>query len=129
MNELVTSLSASLDTNYSSSQSCNDDQQIVYSLILSRLPQAGEPLSFAAAHHFENPGKMLRARMVMRGAHLLSVDNAAAVRWAAAVELLHNASLVHDDICDGDKLRRGQQAVWAKFGRHVALTLGDWLIA
>ena len=90
MNELVTSLSASLDTNFSSSQSSSDDQQIVYNLILSRLPQAGEPLSLAAAHHFEKPGKMLRARMVMRGAHLLSVDNAAAVRWAAAVELLHN---------------------------------------
>ena len=74
MNELVTSLSASLDTNYSSSQTSSDDQQIVYNFILSRLPQAGEPLSLAAAHHFENPGKMLRARMVMRGAHLLSVD-------------------------------------------------------
>ena len=129
MNELVTSLSASLDINFSSSQTSRDDQQIVYSFILSKLPQAGEPLASAAAHHFEKPGKMLRARMVMRGAHLLSVDNNAAVRWAAAVELLHNASLVHDDICDGDKLRRGQQAVWAKFGRHVALTLGDWLIS
>ena len=31
--------------------------------------------------------------------------------------------------CDGDKQRRGNQAVWAKFGRNVALTLGDWLIA
>ena len=123
MNELVTSLSASLDTNFASSRTCSDDQQIVYSFILSRLPQAGEPLSSAAAHHFEHPGKMLRARMVMRGAHLLSIDNTAAIRWAAAVELLHNASLVHDDICDGDKICRGQQAVWAKFGRHVALTL------
>ena len=129
MNELVTSLSASLDTNLSSLRTFSDDQQIVYGFILSRLPNAGEPLSMAATHHFENPGKMLRARMVVRGANLLNVDNAAAVRWAAAVELLHNASLVHDDICDGDKLRRGQQAVWAKFGRHVALTLGDWLIA
>ena len=129
MNELATSISASLDTNFSSSRSSSDDQQIVYNFILSRLPQAGEPLSSAAAHHFENPGKMLRARMVMRGAHLLGVDNNGAIRWAAAVEILHNASLVHDDICDGDKLRRGRQAVWAKFGRHVALTLGDWLIS
>jgi geranylgeranyl pyrophosphate synthase len=129
MNELVTSLSASLDTNLSSLQTFSDDQQTVHNFIVSRLPNAGEPLSLAAAHHFFNSGKMLRAKMVMRGAHLLSVDNAAAIRWAAAVELLHNASLVHDDICDGDKLRRGQQAVWAKFGRHVALTLGDWLIA
>ena len=129
MNELVTSLSASLDTNFSSSRTSDDDLQNVYTFILSRLPQIGEPLSLAAAHHFENPGKMLRAKMVMRGAHLLGVDNNAAIRWAAAVELLHNASLVHDDICDGDKLRRGQQAVWAKFGRNVALTLGDWLIS
>jgi geranylgeranyl pyrophosphate synthase len=129
MNELLTSLSASLDTNVSSSRTSDNDHQNVYHFILSRLPQIGEPLSLAATHHFENPGKMLRAKMVMRGAHLLSVDNNAAIRWAAAVELLHNASLVHDDICDGDKLRRGQQAVWAKFGRNVALTLGDWLIS
>ena len=129
MNELAISLSASLDTNLSSLRTFSDDQQIVYNFIISRLPQAGEPLALAAAHHFENPGKMLRARMAMRGAHLLNVDRAAAIRWAAAVEILHNASLVHDDICDGDKLRRGQQAVWAKFGRHVALTLGDWLIS
>ena len=57
MNELVTSLSASLDTNFLSPKTASDDQQIVYSFILSRLPQAGEPLALAAAHHFENPGK------------------------------------------------------------------------
>ena len=129
MNELVASLGASLNTISSSSQISRDDRQIVYDFILSKLPKADEPLSSAATHHFENPGKMLRANMVMRGAYLLNVDRNAAIRWAAAIELLHNASLVHDDICDGDKLRRGQQAVWAKFGRHVALTLGDWLIA
>ena len=129
MNELATSLSASLDTNLSSLRTFSDDQQIIYNFIISRLPRASEPLALAAAHHFENPGKMLRARMAMRGAHLLNVDHAAAIRWAAAVEILHNASLVHDDICDGDKLRRGRQAVWTKFGRNVGLTLGDWLIA
>ena len=88
MNELATSLSASLNTIPSSPQISRDDRQIVYNFILSRLPQAGEPLSSAATHHFENPGKMLRARMVMRGAHLLNVDHNAAIRWATAVELL-----------------------------------------
>ena len=72
---------------------------------------------------------MLRAKMAMHGADALQVNQTAAIRWAAAVEVLHNASLMHDDICDGDKQRRGNQAVWAKFGRNVALTLGDWLIA
>ena len=85
MNEIVTSLTASLDTNFSSSQISSDDRQIVYDFILSRLPQAGEPLSSASAHHFENSGKMLRARMVMRGAYLLNVDYNAAIRWAAGI--------------------------------------------
>ena len=54
---------------------------------------------------------------------------AAALHWAVAIEVLHNASLIHDDICDGDQLRRGRPAVWSKYGRDVALTLGDWLVA
>jgi geranylgeranyl pyrophosphate synthase len=51
------------------------------------------------------------------------------MRWAAAVEILHNASLVHDDICDGDMVRRGMPSVWAQHGKDTALALGDWLIA
>jgi geranylgeranyl pyrophosphate synthase len=51
------------------------------------------------------------------------------MHWAAAIEVLHNASLIHDDICDGDRLRRGRPAVWSVYGRDVALTLGDWLVA
>ena len=129
MNELSTLLGVMATDRVSSSPQHRDEQDQVQNFILQRLPESGQPLAAAAAHHFANPGKMLRAKMVMRGAYLLNVDSNAAVRWAAAIELLHNASLVHDDICDGDKLRRGQQAVWAKFGRHVALTLGDWLIA
>ncbi|MEC8121873.1 MAG: polyprenyl synthetase family protein [Pseudomonadota bacterium] len=57
------------------------------------------------------------------------MDRPAALHWAAAIEVLHNASLIHDDICDGDRLRRGRPAVWSQFGRDVALTLGDWLVA
>ena len=129
MNELSTLFGVIADDRVTSSPQHHDSQDQVHDFILKGLPKSGQPLAAAAAHHFENPGKMLRAKMVMRGAHLLNVDRGAAIRWAAAIEILHNASLVHDDICDGDKLRRGRQAVWAKFGRHVGLTLGDWLIA
>ena len=129
MNELTTSIGASLENKLASSRLVREDIEQVHNFILSKLPKFGEPLAIAAGHHFENPGKMLRAQMVMRGACLLNVDNNAAIRWAAAIEILHNASLIHDDICDGDKLRRDRQAVWSKFGRHVALTLGDWLVA
>ena len=102
---------------------------ILHDFILNRLPKPGQPLHEAAAHHFSRPGKMLRAKMALRAATLLKVDRAAAMHWAVAIEVMHNASLVHDDICDGDRLRRGRQAVWAKYGRDVALTLGDWLVA
>ena len=97
--------------------------------VSARLPEAGQPLAEVAAHHFVKPGKMLRAKMALRASHLLNVDKAAALHWAMAIEVLHNASLIHDDICDGDRLRRGQSAVWSKYGRDIALALGDWLIA
>ena len=97
--------------------------------IESRLPKVNQPLEAVAAHHFRNPGKMLRAKMALRASHILNVDKAAALHWAIAIEVLHNASLIHDDICDGDHLRRGQPAVWSKYGRDIALALGDWLIA
>ncbi len=129
MNDLSTLLGIALDTKVSTTKPHRAGPEIVHDLILSRLPRQNQPLASAAAHHFEKPGKMLRASMVMQCASLLSIDQTAASRWAAAIEVLHNASLIHDDICDGDKLRRGRQAVWAKFGRNVALTLGDWLIA
>jgi len=129
MNELSTLFGVMATGTVTSSQDHSDDQDQIHNFILGKLPTSDEPLAAAAAHHFANPGKMLRAKMALRGAYLLHVDRDAAIRWAAAIEILHNASLIHDDICDGDKLRRGQQSVWAKFGRHVALTFGDWLIA
>jgi geranylgeranyl pyrophosphate synthase len=103
--------------------------QIIHHFIIERLPRPGQPLAEAAAHHFAVPGKMLRAKMALRAADLLTGDKPAALHWAAAIEVLHNASLIHDDICDGDSLRRKRPAVWSQFGRNVALTLGDWLVA
>ena len=103
--------------------------EIIHGFIIERMPKIGEPLSEAALHHFASPGKMLRAKMALQAADHLNVDRYAALHWAAAIEVLHNASLIHDDICDGDRLRRERPAVWSVYGRDVALTLGDWLVA
>ena len=129
MNELSTLRNPTYDKSLLSSSICLANRNTVQNLIVSRLPAHDKPLGKAAAHHFTKPGKMLRAKMAMHGADALQINQTAARRWAAAVEVLHNASLVHDDICDGDKQRRGNQAVWAKLGRNLALTLGDWLIS
>ena len=112
MNELWTSRNTAFEKTISATTPRPSDKDIVHNLILSRLPTLDQPLAKAAAHHFNSPGKMLRATMAMRGANVLNVNLSAATRWAAAVEVLHNASLVHDDICDGDKQRRGHQAIW-----------------
>ncbi len=105
------------------------DTAALNNYIKIRLPAADHPLAEAAAHHFAKPGKLLRAKMALRASTNLNITPSVALPWAAAIELLHNASLIHDDICDGDTLRRGRPSVWFKFGRDIALMLGDWLIA
>ena len=86
-------------------------------------------LTEAYLFHFTKPGKMLRAQLAIQSAREHSADAADADRWGFAVELIHNASLIHDDICDSDLFRRGRQSVMAKFGQQTALCLGDALIA
>jgi geranylgeranyl diphosphate synthase type II len=48
---------------------------------------------------------------------------------ALAPELLHNASLIHDDLQDGDGVRRNTPAVWSRYGKGVAISTGDLLIS
>ena len=107
----------------------SDSSQSLLDFILSRLPDNSHPLCKPAYHHFKKAGKQLRGRMALTAADCFGVPRAVSLRWAAAVEILHNASLVHDDICDGDMVRRGMPSVWAQYGKDTALALGDWLIA
>lgn len=87
------------------------------------------PLQEPYHHHFKNPGKLLRGELAARAALQQGVAKRNAIAWATAVELLHNASLIHDDLCDEDKLRHGTHSVAALFGDQVALCLGDAMIA
>jgi geranylgeranyl pyrophosphate synthase len=107
----------------------SDSAQSLSDFILGRLPDNRHPLGKPAHHHFKKTGKQLRGRMALTAADCFGVPRAVSLRWAAAVEILHNASLVHDDICDGDMVRRGAPSVWAQYGKDTALALGDWLIA
>ena len=107
----------------------DDVVEKLHFFISARLLENETTLSLAARYHFEKPGKMVRAKMALHAASILKVNDAAALHWAAAIEILHNASLIHDDICDNDLLRRDRPSIWSKYGPNVALTLGDWLIA
>lgn len=86
-------------------------------------------LGAAARHHLARPGKQVRGQLAARVATSLGVASEASIGLGVACELLHNASLVHDDIQDGDVLRRGRETVWVRFGQPVAINLGDHLLA
>lgn len=73
-------------------------------------------------------GKRLRAKLVLTLAQYMNVSPELALPWAGANELLHNASLIHDDIQDGDHWRRGRPTTWVEHGTDVAISLGDYLL-
>ncbi|MER7568299.1 polyprenyl synthetase family protein [Streptomyces sp. NPDC097941] len=77
----------------------------------------------------EDAGKLLRARVALLSAAAAGADPAAAVSGAVAVELVHNFSLLHDDIMDGDERRRGRATAWSAFGVPGAVLGGDALTA
>ncbi len=81
-----------------------------------------------AGEHLATGGKRLRARLALAATEALGGERADAIGWAAAVELLHNATLVHDDLQDGDAVRRGKPTVWAAHGMAQAINVGDLLL-
>ena len=78
--------------------------------------------------HLSSGGKRLRARLALAAAGALGGSREAAVPWAAASELLHNATLAHDDIQDGDWLRRGEPTLWVRYGLGQAINAGDLML-
>ncbi|MFT5122187.1 MAG: octaprenyl-diphosphate synthase [Kiritimatiellia bacterium] len=70
-------------------------------------------------------GKLLRSRLGFRIAEQLGADHRQMVHGAAAVEMIHTASLLHDDVIDGGMIRRGAPTFWVEKGAAGAILLGD----
>jgi geranylgeranyl diphosphate synthase type II len=87
------------------------------------------PVPRAARAHVGAGGRRLRARLGLAAGAALDLDPEVSVALAATAELLHNASLVHDDLQDGDETRRGARSVWAAYGADVAICTGDMLLS
>ncbi len=73
----------------------------------------------------ENLGKLLRPSLVLFTATELGADTHNALPAAVALELIHNFSLIHDDIQDGDRVRRGRPTVWSLHGTAQGINAGD----
>ncbi|MFF5207086.1 family 2 encapsulin nanocompartment cargo protein polyprenyl transferase [Streptosporangium sp. NPDC000396] len=74
-------------------------------------------------------GKAIRPALVLLAAEAVGGSAAAALSSAAAVELAHNFSLLHDDVMDGDRTRRHRATAWTVFGISPAILAGDALLA
>jgi octaprenyl-diphosphate synthase len=72
-------------------------------------------------------GKRLRPILVLLSARLVGEINEAAIRMAAVVEMIHTATLVHDDVIDTARTRRGRPSTNAIWGNHTCVLSGDWL--
>jgi len=77
----------------------------------------------------KNGGKRIRPAFTLLSGKLEKYDLTKLVPMGAGVELLHTATLVHDDVVDNSELRRGKPTVSKGWGSHAALLLGDYLFA
>ncbi len=105
-------------------------------LILDSIGRASEQTNLrdnvclsAAKYHLAAGGHKIRARLSLEAGLALGMQRQDILIIAAVCELLHNASLIHDDIQDGDIVRRDVESVWKKFGVSVALCTGDFLLS
>jgi len=81
--------------------------------------------SGALAYHLGAGGQRIRAKLGLYASCMLGLNDSDAICIAACAELLHNASLIHDDLQDGDSIRRGRKTVWARYGKNLAICTGD----
>ena len=103
--------------------------QVLNDLYQQEMPLPENSLFQAISYHFKNPGKSFRAQLALSSGIALDLNEQDNLHWAAACELLHNASLIHDDISDASTHRRGQESIHEHFGSDMALCLGDWMVA
>jgi len=106
-----------------------DVGKLVRRAMLDTMPD-GEPVQWLYAPMREypsRPGKAIRPALCLSASRVFGAEPDAVMGIAVAIELLHNAFLVHDDIADGSEMRRGRPTLAAKHGIAAALNAGDGL--
>jgi geranylgeranyl diphosphate synthase, type II len=99
--------------------------------VINEIPYPGAPpeLYEPIRYTLSNAGKRLRPVISMMACDLVDGDCADAIHPAVSLELLHNFTLIHDDIMDQAPLRRGRETVYRKWNPNVAILSGDTLFA
>ncbi len=107
-----------------------DEYQIINNQLAQTVRELPDsPLGELIGYVLSAPGKRVRPLILMLSAEAFGGTAEEAANAALAVELVHAASLVHDDILDQGIKRRGTQSALERFGPEAALLAGDWLIS
>lgn len=98
--------------------------------IIERTLATSNPvMNSIVTRYLEVKGKQIRPLLVILSAGMFGKVTQEVLLAGAALEMLHNASLIHDDIVDETMLRRGGQTVNARMGNHVAVLVGDFFVS
>ncbi len=87
--------------------------------------KTGHAISRMTQYHFETGGKRLRALIPVYFFECFGLEATQVLPFSCCVEMIHNATLVHDDLQDGDEMRRGRETVWKKFSIPQSINCGD----
>ena len=107
----------------------SDDLDAVESILTENTASEYSFVDMAVQHVVEGGGKRLRPILVLLSARACGYVGSDAHTLAAVVELIHVASLVHDDVLDEAAIRRGRDTLQTKWGNKVAVLVGDYLHA
>ncbi|MCA0902600.1 polyprenyl synthetase family protein [Qipengyuania aquimaris] len=101
----------------------------VNQVILDRMQSEVPLIPALAGHLISGGGKRLRPMLTLAGAELVGYSGTRHYKLAAAVEFIHTATLLHDDVVDGSDLRRGKAAANIIYGNPATVLVGDFLFS
>ncbi len=104
-----------------------EDLSRVEEEIAAQSNSALEPVSEIGNYLLAGGGKRLRPALLLLSARFCGCRSESAIRLGAVVELIHSATLVHDDVIDDANLRRGRASANTRWGNHMSVLAGDWL--
>lgn len=104
-----------------------DDLALVEREIAAQTGEAIEPIAEIGSYLREGGGKRLRPALLLLSAGACGYQGPSAVSLGAVVEMIHSATLIHDDVIDAANTRRGRPSANARWGNHMSVLAGDWL--
>ena len=106
----------------------NDDMEGINRIILDKAVSDVEMIPELAHHLIDSGGKRLRPMLTIAAAKMIGYQGTGHIRVAAAVEFMHTATLLHDDVVDESNVRRGKKAARMIWGNQASVLVGDFLL-